>query len=114
MRLMIKHLRNIPLLPSTSLSPGAFYRIKFCISVNPFRESGESEMEGWVDDNVKRGGEGWKEQVLSINDLISFFFSRDKGGSRKSEWFTSTPFTITSLPVRRTARTDGKSLEGEH
>ncbi len=112
MRAMIENLNGIPLVPLGRTEPGGSYRLRMSISVNPLKGTGAKEIEGWVDRNVRGGTEdSRREQVLSVNDLISYFFSRGKDRPNRSEWFISQPFTPSTLAPKTGTGTNGHEIK---
>ncbi|HSG28987.1 MAG TPA: hypothetical protein VLA34_10940, partial [Candidatus Krumholzibacterium sp.] len=95
---MIENLRGISLFPKGTFEEGSRYSVRFCVSVNPLSGRSGRQLEGWVEDNVRRGGEGWKEQVMSISDMISYFFKRDGDRTARSEWYATGSFRLSDLP----------------
>ncbi|MCK5619901.1 MAG: hypothetical protein KAJ17_10895, partial [Candidatus Krumholzibacteria bacterium] len=70
-------------------------------------------LEGFVEEAVGARAHGsWREQVLNINDLISRFFSRDKGTSNRSDVYQSRFFQPQSLPGAAAPVQDGSGGGG--
>lgn len=99
MKSMMQKIRGIPIIPVGRLDPDRSYRLQLSIAVNPLRGTDSRKIAGWINERVRSDDEGsWREQVLSINDLISWFFSRDDDQESRSEWFESGPFMPCRLP----------------
>jgi len=70
------------------------------ISVNPLQGRGSGGIDSWIDEDIRSDTEGsWREQVLNINDMISFFFSKDKDQTGRSEWFHTGYFRRDEFPL---------------
>jgi len=100
MRQAIEHLQHLKLIPLEALKPGRSYRVHMSIMINPLRGIDRAKMTEWVSENVRTSeDESWREQVLNLNDLISHFFSRERGTVNSSKWYQSAFFSPDSLAV---------------
>jgi hypothetical protein len=101
MSAVIEHLRGVPIIPIERVKTDGAYTIRFSIAVRPLRGGEEREIAGWVGENVRGGTEdGWREQLLNLNDLIERFFARERDTAARSEWFETESFVPRLLPVR--------------
>jgi hypothetical protein len=100
MQQAIEHLQHLKLIPLEALKPDRSYRVHMSIMINPLRGIDRERMTDWVSENVRTSeDESWREQLLNLNDLISHFFSRERGTVNRSKWYQSAFFTPDSLAV---------------
>jgi hypothetical protein len=99
MERMVSRLEGISIVPLSRLAAGRDFTVKLCIAVNPLSGTGSRRLDGWVDESVSSERDNtWREQVLSINDLIAHFFSRGRGAANRSDWFKAPATTPERLP----------------
>jgi hypothetical protein len=92
-------LHAVPLVAADRLDASVEYTLSIAIAIHPLTGTEERRVEDLVEESVgARSHESWREQVLSINELISRFFSGDKGASNRSDAFRSAFFTPADLP----------------
>lgn len=97
---MMEHLRGVPIVPLTRLKTEAAYAIRLSVAVHPLRGGDGSGIAGWVGETARGDAEeGWREQLLNLNDLIQHFFAREKDSGDRSAWFETRPFVPRELPV---------------
>jgi hypothetical protein len=95
----IERLRGVPLAPMGRVDPAGVYTVHVTVAVHPLSGSDHRRIEGYVEEAVgARTHDSWREQVLNINDLIGWFFSRDKGTTHRSDVYRTAAFTPGSLP----------------
>lgn len=95
----IEQLRGVPIAPTARLDASLEYELSVTIAVHPLTGSEGRRVEGFVEESVgARSHETWREQVLSINELIGRFLSRDKGASNRSDVFRTGYFAPGELP----------------
>jgi hypothetical protein len=95
----IERLQRVPLVSVAAADTSREYSVSLTVAVHPLRGSETRRVEGLVSDAVgARSHDSWREQVLNINDLISRFFSRDKGTSNRSDVYRTQYFAPRSLP----------------
>jgi len=95
----VEFLRRVKVAPVDHLDPSLEYTLLITIAIHPLTGSEERRVEGLVEESVgARSHQSWREQLLSINELISRFFSRDKGASNRSDLFRSASFAPGELP----------------
>jgi len=100
MRSAIEHVRGVRLVPSGGLDPGRSYRLKVSVAISPLRGADRDKIAGWVSENMRSSEDGARrEQVLDLNDLISHFFSRERGDVNRSGWYESAFFKPGALPA---------------
>lgn len=99
MERMVGRLEGVSIVPLSRLGAGRDFTVKFCIAVNPLSGTSSGRLDGWVDGNVSSERDNtWREQVLSINDLISHFFSRGGDAANRSDWYETPRTTPERLP----------------
>jgi len=75
------------------------YTLLVTVAVHPLTGSQRRRVEGFVEESVgSRSHQSWREQLLSINELISRFFARDRGASNRSDVFRTGRFAPGELP----------------
>jgi hypothetical protein len=75
--------------------------VHMSITINPLRGIDREKITEWVSENMRASDDNsWREQVLNLNDLISHFFSRERGVVNQSKWFQSEFFRPDSLTAR--------------
>jgi hypothetical protein len=95
----IERLQRVPIVSVEAADTLREYSVSLTVAVHPLKGSETQRVEGLVSDAVgARSHDSWREQVLNINDLISRFFSRDKGTSNRSDVYRTQHFTPRSLP----------------
>ena len=95
----IERLQRVPIVSVEAADTLREYSVSLTVAVHPLRGSETQRVEGLVSDAVgARSHDSWREQVLNINDLISRFFSRDKGTSNRSDVYRTQYFSPRSLP----------------
>jgi len=95
----VEFLRAVLVAPVDHLDPSLEYTLLITIAVHPLTGSEEQRVEGLVEESVGvRSHQSWREQLLSINELINRFFSRDKGATNRSDVFQSSFFAPGELP----------------
>jgi hypothetical protein len=95
----IEHLRGVSIVPVDMLEPSLEYTLLVTVAVHPLTGTQERRVEGFVEESVgARAHQSWREQLLSINELISRFFARDKGSSNRSDVFRTSRFAPGELP----------------
>ncbi len=93
MRGAIEHMRGVRLDPSGALDPARSYRLRMSVMISPLRGVDRDRIAGWVSENMRSSEDASRrEQVLNLNDLISHFFSRERGGVNRSGWYESAFF----------------------
>jgi hypothetical protein len=98
---MISRLDGISLVPFSRLAKGRTFTVRFSIAVNPLSGTRGELVEGWIEESGENRQEStWREQVLNIGDLISHFFSKDRGAASRSAWFETAGRRPEELPVR--------------
>jgi hypothetical protein len=98
LRAFTSTLRSVPIVPARSLLDGTRYRLRCSIAVNPLRGTDRERIEVWVREKVRSDNESsWREQLLNVNELISYFFSREKNSPERSSWFVTEPFRLSEL-----------------
>jgi len=94
----VERLRGVPVAPLADVASDGEYAVEFAIAVHPLRGSEETEMVGWVDEQVAgSASRGWRERLLNVNDLITRFFSHDKDTTSRSEWHRTAYFSPSNL-----------------
>jgi hypothetical protein len=95
----VERLHAVPIAPAGDLDATLAYTLSITIAVHPLTGTEERRVEGFLEESVgSHSHETWREQLLSINELISRFFSRHKGASNRSEVFRSASFAPGELP----------------
>jgi hypothetical protein len=99
MRAAIERLHDVSIVREDALEGSTEYAVMITVAVHPLTGSERRRLEGFVEESVgARSHDSWREQVLNINDLISRFFSRDKGTSNRSDVFRTDYFARGELP----------------
>jgi len=99
MKKTIEQLQAVTVLPATRVDRERQYAVFVTVAVHPLSGSDKQRIAGFVEETVgARSHDSWREQVLNINDLIGWFFARDKGTSNRSETFETPFFSFDSLP----------------
>jgi hypothetical protein len=97
----IEHLQHVKLIPTDQLQPDKSYRLHMSVMVNPLRGVDRDKMTDWVSENMRTNQDNtWREQVLNLNELISHFFSRERGAVNRSRWFETPFFTLDTLTAQ--------------
>jgi hypothetical protein len=95
----IENLHDVPIAAVESVEAVSEYAVSLTVAVHPLKGSESQRVEGFVEEAVGARAHGsWREQVLNINDLISRFFSRDKGTSNRTDVYHVPFFRPRSLP----------------
>jgi hypothetical protein len=95
----IEHIGAVPVAPVGRIDRSRAHTVHVTVAVHPLSGSDRRRIAGFVEEAVgARSHDSWREQVLNINDLIGWFFSRDKGTSNRSDVFETSAFTLDSLP----------------
>ena len=90
MRQAIENLHRLRLVALDSLAPGRSYRVHISIMINPLRGADREKIAGWVSENMRTSeDDSWHGQVLNLNELISHFFSKERGVVNQSSWYKS-------------------------
>jgi len=90
MQKAIQELHQLRLVSLDSLDLDRSYRLHMSITVNPLRGADREEIAGWVSENMRASDDdSWHGQVLNLNELISHFFSRERGVVNQSNWYKS-------------------------
>lgn len=99
MKAAVEHVSRVPIAPAGGLDAALEYTITLTVAVHPLTGTEKRRVEGFVEESMgARSHETWREQALSINELINRFFSRDKGASNRSDVFRSAYFAPGELP----------------
>ena len=99
MKNAIENLQAVTVCPVARVDRHRRYTVRATVAVHPLSGSDKRRIAGFVEETVgARSHDSWREQVLNINDLIGWFFARDKGTSNRSEMFETSSFSIDSLP----------------
>lgn len=99
LRNAIENLEMVLLAPVERIDRSRKYTVQVTVAVHPLSGRDRRRIAGFVEETVgARSHDSWREQVLNINDLIGWFFSRDKGTSNRSDVFESPVFTLDALP----------------
>jgi hypothetical protein len=100
MQRAIEHVRGVRLAPFGAFDPGRSYRLRMSVMISPLRGVDRDKIAGWVSENMRSSeDDSWREQVLNLNDLISHFFSRERGDVNRSGWYESAFFKPGGLPA---------------
>jgi hypothetical protein len=95
----IDNVRGLPIIPVEMIDPSLEYAVRLTVAVHPLAGSEKRRLEGFVEESVGARSHGsWREQALNINELISRFFSRDKGVSNRSDVYRTDFFAPADLP----------------
>jgi hypothetical protein len=98
----IERRRRVPIVPESDLDPSREYAVSIAVAVHPLAGSEGRRVEGFVEESLGvHSHETWREQVLSINELVNRFLSRHKGASNRSDAFRTEYFTPGELPGSR-------------
>jgi hypothetical protein len=98
MQQAIQKLHHLKLVSLDSLDPSRSYRVHMSIMINPLRGADRDEIAGWVSENMQESeDDSWHGQVLNLNELISHFFSRERGVVNRSSWYKSASIKPDSL-----------------
>jgi hypothetical protein len=98
MQQAIENLHRLKLVALDSLDSDRSYRVQMSIMINPLRGVDRERIAGWVSENMRTGeDDSWHGQVLNLNELISHFFSRERGVANQSSWYKSDFMKIDSL-----------------
>ena len=90
MQQAIENLHQLKLISLDSLDTDRSYRVNMSIMVNPLRGADREKIAGWVSENMRTSeDDSWHGQVLNLNELISHFFSRERGVVNQSSWYKS-------------------------
>jgi len=99
MQRAIENLHLLKLVLLDSLDSDRPYRLHMSIMINPLRGADRKKIAGWVSENVRTSeDDSWRGQVLNLNELISHFFSGERGVVNKSSWYKSDFIKPDSLP----------------
>lgn len=98
MKAAVEHMRRVPIAPAGGLDPALEYTVTLIVAVHPLTVAEKRRVEGFVEESMGVSHETWREQALSVNELINRFFSRNKGASNRSEVFRSAYFEPGELP----------------
>jgi hypothetical protein len=101
MKAAIEHMHRVPIAPAGGLDPALEYTVTLAVAVHPLTGTEKRRVEGFVEESMGMSHETWREQALSVNELINRFFSRNKGASNRSEVFRSAYFEPGELPGSR-------------
>ncbi len=95
----IEQLQAVTVLPVDRVNRDGLYTVLVTVAVHPLSGSDKKRIAGFVEETVgARSHDSWREQVLNINDLIGWFFARDKGTSNRSDTFETPTFSFDTLP----------------
>ncbi|MEZ5357708.1 MAG: DUF4390 domain-containing protein [Candidatus Zixiibacteriota bacterium] len=90
MQQAIDNLHQLKLVQLDSLDSNRSYRVHMRIMINPLRGTDREKIAGWVSENMRTSeDDSWHGQVLNLNELISHFFSRERGVVNQSGWYKS-------------------------
>ena len=90
MQQAIENLHRLKLVSLDSLDSDRSYRVQMSILINPLRGADREKIAGWVSENMRTSeDDSWRGQVLNLNELISHFFSRERGVVNQSSWYKS-------------------------
>ncbi len=90
MRQAIENLHRLKLVAFDSLDSDRSYRVHMSIMINPLRGADREKIAGWVSENMRTSeDDSWHGQVLNLNELISHFFSKERGVVNQSSWYKS-------------------------
>ena len=90
MQQAIENLHQLKLISLDSLDSNRSYRVHMSIIINPLRGVDREKIAGWVSENMRTSeDDSWHGQVLNLNELISHFFSRERGVVNQSSWYKS-------------------------
>ena len=90
MQQAIQELQHLTLVSLDSLDTSRSYRVHMSIMINPLRGADREQIAGWVSENMRTSeDDSWHGQVLNLNELISHFFSRERGVVNRSSWYKS-------------------------
>jgi hypothetical protein len=99
MKNAIESLQEVTVIPADRVDRKREYAVFVTVAVHPLSGSDRQRIAGYVEETVgARSHDSWREQVLNINDLIGWFFARDKGTSNRSETFETSTFSFGTLP----------------
>lgn len=95
----IDNVHGAPIVPVNMIDPSLEYVVLLTVAVHPLAGTEKHRLEGFVEKSVGARSHGsWREQALNINELISRFFSRDKGVSNRSDVYRTGFFAPRELP----------------
>jgi len=98
----IEHLHGVAIVPMDLLDASLEYTLLVTVAVHPLTGTQKRRVEGFVEESMAaRSHQSWREQLLSINELINRFFARDKGASNRSDVFRTSHFAPGELPGSR-------------
>jgi len=98
MQQAIENLHRLKLVALDSLDYNRSYRVQMSIIINPLRGADREKIAGWVSENMRTSkDDSWHGQVLNLNELISHFFSRERGVVNQSSWYKSDFVKLDSL-----------------
>ena len=90
MQQAIENLHQLKLISLDSIDVDRSYRVSMSIMVNPLRGADREKIAGWVSENMRTSDDdSWHGQVLNLNELISHFFSKERGVVNQSNWYKS-------------------------
>lgn len=97
MERMASRLERVSILPLSRIASGGEFTVRFRIAVNPLSGSEGGRIDSWIEESVGESG-SWREQVLSVSDLIGHFFSGGEDAASTSGWYESEPVDPGRLP----------------
>jgi len=90
MQQSIENFHRLKLVSLDSLDSDRSYRVHMSIMINPLRGADREKIAGWVSENMRTSeDDSWHGHVLNLNELISHFFSRERGVVNQSNWYKS-------------------------
>ncbi len=90
MQQTVQDLHELKLVPLDSLESDRSYRVHMSITINPLRGADREKIAGWVSENMQTSDDNsWHGHVLNLNELISHFFSKERGVVNQSSWYKS-------------------------
>jgi hypothetical protein len=99
MQRAVERIRRVPIVPVETVDRSTEYSVQLTVAVHPLSGREKQRIEGFVEEAVEAQSRGsWHEQVLNINELIGWFFSRDKKTSNRSDVFRTEYIVPRSLP----------------